>query len=202
MVAALMAVNVMASDNVTGKISVSVDIMATYSNESVTYTIEKYTEDGVEKMNVVVPSYELSGTIMGNLYLGSYTVKGLVYDSEKGGFYRDYKDDGLSFHFKAEKDNITTMDSDYEFSSSKDNNILVKTDGTNVISIVNHFQMGSMPFAITSTFTPNETTGIESTISIGNDKLTDGKTYNLRGEMVNENYKGVVIRNGKKFVKK
>ena len=31
------------------------------------------------------------------LTLGTYTVKGLIYDEAKGGFYHDYRKDGLSF---------------------------------------------------------------------------------------------------------
>lgn len=197
--AVMMTSGVMASENVAGKISVVVGSMFTYTNDNVTYVIEKYTEEGVEKMNVTVPAFELTGTIMGNLSLGSYTVKGLVYDSQKGGYYRDYKDDGLSLHFTAVKDGVTTMDNNYTFNSSKANNILVMTDGEKVTSIVNNFQMGAMPFAITSTFTPAEKTGIETVVST--DDAADGKMYNLRGEIVGESYKGIVIRNGKKYIK-
>lgn len=83
---------------------------------------------------------------MGNLTLGTYTVKGLTYDEEKGGFYRDYKNDGLSFHFTAEQNGNKTMDGDYEFNAQKDNNILVKYNGSKITDIVNTFQMWRYAF--------------------------------------------------------
>ena len=42
-------------------------------------------------------------------------------------------------------------------------------------------------------------TGIEAPIIIQK-KQTDGKWYNLAGQQVDKNYKGVVIVNGKKFI--
>ena len=76
------------------------------------------------------------------------------------------------------------MDGDYAFNSERDNNILVKYDGSNVESIVNTFQMGAMPFGIFSTF------------------QVDAKAYNLAGQRVSDYTKGVVIINGKKYLKK
>ena len=37
---------------------------------------------------------------------------------------------------------------------------------------------------------------------ISNDALVDGKAYNLNGQRVDKNYKGVVVVNGKKVIKK
>ena len=54
-----------------------------------------------------------------------------------------------------------------------------------------------MPFAIISTFKANAS-GITS---VKNDKKNDGKIYNLNGQVVDEYYKGVVIINGKKYIK-
>ncbi|EJW92843.1 hypothetical protein EVA_19050, partial [gut metagenome] len=86
---------------VSGGISVSVGGAYAYDNKSVTYQVRRYKDGGVEKVDVEMPTYSLEGTIMGDLTLGSYVVKGLTYDETRGGFYRDYKDDGLSFHFTA-----------------------------------------------------------------------------------------------------
>ena len=185
---------------VTSAINVNVGGMFPYANESVTYNVRKYMDGDVQKVDVEVPTYTLDNTLMGNLTLGTYTVKGLVYDEEKGGFYRDYKNDGLSFHFTAEKDGNKTMDGDFEFNSAKDNNILVKYNGSKITDIVNTFQMGAMPFGIVSSFN-SATTGISS---VKNDvqKKNDGKMYNLNGQVVSESYKGVVIVNGKKYFKK
>lgn len=185
---------------VTSAINVNVGGMFPYANESVTYNIRKYMDGDVQKVDVEVPTYTLDNTLMGNLTLGTYTVKGLVYDEEKGGFYRDYKNDGLKFHFIAEKDGNKTMNGEYEFNTAKDNNILVKYDGSKITDIVNTFQMGAMPFGIVSSFN-SAATGISS---VKNDvqKKNDGKMYNLNGQVVSESYKGVVIVNGKKYFKK
>lgn len=185
---------------VTSAINVNVGGMFPYANESVTYNVRKYMDGDVQKVDVEVPTYTLDNTLMGNLTLGTYTVKGLVYDEEKGGFYRDYKNDGLKFHFIAEKDGNKTMNGEYEFNTAKDNNILVKYNGSKITDIVNTFQMGAMPFGIVSSFN-SAATGISS---VKNDvqKKNDGKMYNLNGQVVSESYKGVVIVNGKKYFKK
>lgn len=185
---------------VTSAITVNVGGMFPYANEGVTYNVRKYMDGDVQKVDVEIPTYILDNTLMGNLTLGTYTVKGLTYDEEKGGFYRDYKNDGLSFHFTAEKDGNKSMDGEYGFNTAKDNNILVKYDGSKITDIVNTFQMGAMPFGIVSSFN-SAATGISS---VKNDvqKKNDGKMYNLNGQVVSESYKGVVIVNGKKYFKK
>ena len=185
---------------VTSAINVNVGGMFPYANEGVTYNVRKYMDGDVQKVDVEVPTYTLDNTLMGNLTLGTYTVKGLVYDEEKGGFYRDYKNDGLSFHFIAEKDGNKTMDGEYEFNTAKDNNILVKYNGSKITDIVNTFQMGAMPFSIVTSFN-SAATGISS-IKTDVQKMNDGKMYNLNGQVVSESYKGVVIVNGKKYFKK
>lgn len=192
---------------VSNSIDVNVGGAFDYKNENVTYKVRKYMDGDVEKVDVEVPTYTLDNTVMGNLTLGTYIVKGLTYDAEKGGYYRDYKNDGLKFHFTAENKGEKTMDDDYLFNSANDNNILVKYDGNNIASIVNTFQMGSMPFGIQSTFVASAsdggvTNGVEK-VEMKNDvKAGDGKMYNLRGQLVDDSYKGIVIVNGKKFLKK
>lgn len=185
---------------VTSAINVNVGGKFPYANESVTYNVRKYMDGDVQKVDVEIPTYTLDNTLMGNLTLGTYTVKGLTYDEEKGGFYRDYKNDGLSFHFTAEQNGNKTIDGDFEFNAAKDNNILVTYNGSKITDIVNTFQMGAMPFGIISSFN-SEATGISS---VKNDvqKKNDGKMYNLNGQVVSESYKGVVIVNGKKYFKK
>ena len=199
--ATMLAGNMMAQqESVTSSITVNVGGMFPYSCENVTYNVNKYMDGDVQKVDVEVPTYTLDNTVMGNLTLGTYTVKGLTYDEEKGGFYRDYKNDGLSFHFIAEKDGHKTMDGDFEFNKKKDNNILVKYNGSKIADIVNTFQMGAMPFGIVTNFN-SEATGISS-IKTDVQKKNDGKMYNLNGQVVRESYKGVVIVNGKKYFNK
>lgn len=179
---------------------VSVGGKYNYQNENVTYNVRKYMDGDVEKLDVEIPTYTLDETVMGDLTLGTYTVKGLTYDESKGGYYHDYTNDGLTFHFTAVQNGKTTMDNDYAFNSEKDNNILVTYDGNTVSDIKNTFQMGSMPFQIVSTF-KSPTTGISS-VTTNETINADGKMYNMSGQQVNESYKGVVIMNGKKYFNK
>lgn len=44
------------------------------------------------------------------------------------------------------------------------------------------------------------TDGINAVSVVDNAKATDNRTYNLAGQQVNKAYKGVVVRNGKKFI--
>lgn len=185
---------------VSNPITVTVGGQFTYKNDNVTYELRRYKDGETDKLDVAVPSYTLENTIMGDLTLGSYTVKGLVYDEEQGGYYRDYKNDGLKFHFTAVKNGTTTMDKDYDFASEKDNNILVKYEGNNVSSIVNTFQVGAMPFGIVSVFSA-PATSIEG-VNANATAPADGRIYNLAGQRVDNNYKGIVIVNGKKYLRK
>ncbi len=181
---------------------VSVGGKFNYQNESVTYNVRKYMDGDVEKLDVEIPTYELKNTMMGDLTLGTYTVKGLTYDKSKGGYYHDYANDGLTFHFTAVQNGKTSMDDNYEFNNDYNtaNDILVKYNGSNVEEILNHFHMGAMPFQITSSF-KSPTTGISS-VTTNETINADGKMYNMSGQQVNESYKGVVIMNGKKYFNK
>ncbi len=188
---------------VSNPITVTVGGQFTYNNDNVTYELRRYKDGETDKLDVTVPSYTLANTIMGNLTLGSYTVKGLVYDEAQGGYYRDYKNDGLKFHFTVVQGGKTTMDKDYDFATDKDNNILVKYEGNNVSSIVNTFQVGTMPFGIVSVFSGATTSinGITTTPS-HDFNTTPSQQYNLAGQRVDNNYKGIVIVNGKKYLRK
>lgn len=188
---------------VSNPITVTVGGQFTYNNDNVTYELRRYKDGETDKLDVTVPSYTLANTIMGDLTLGSYTVKGLVYDEAQGGYYRDYKNDGLKFHFTAVQGGKTTMDKDYDFATDKDNNILVKYEGNNVSSIVNTFQVGTMPFGIVSVFSGATTSINDITTTPSHDlNTTPSQQYNLAGQRVDNNYKGIVIVNGKKYLRK
>ena len=116
-----------------------------YVAEHVAYHITA-NQDGT--INVEIPEFKIDNTQMGDLTLGKYTVSNIAYDEARGAFFRDYKDDGMLFHFKAESNGQTTMDNDYPFTLG---NIEIKNTG-NGIRIENNFQMGSMPFPIVSIF--------------------------------------------------
>ena len=188
---------------VSNPITVTVGGQFTYNNDNVTYELRRYKDGKTDKLDVTVPSYSLANTVMGDLTLGTYTVKGLVYDEAQGGYYRDYKNDGLMFHFTAVKNGKTTMDKDYEFAADEDNNILVKYEGNNVSSIVNTFQVGTMPFGIVSVFSGATTSINGVTTTPSHDfNTTSSQQYNLAGQRVDNNYKGIVIVNGKKYLRK
>lgn len=188
---------------VSNPITVTVGGQFTYNNDNVTYELRRYKDGETDKLDVTVPSYTLANTIMGNLTLGSYTVKGLVYDEAQGGYYRDYKNDGLKFHFTAVQGGKTTMDKDYDFATDKDNNILVKYEGNDVSSIVNTFQVGTMPFGIVSVFSGATTSINNITTTPSHDfNTTPSQQYNLAGQRVDNNYKGIVIVNCKKYLRK
>lgn len=47
-----------------------------------------------------------------------------------------------------------------------------------------------------------DTSGISSAVAITGNKQTASKTYNLAGQLVDSSYKGIVVKNGHKFVRK
>lgn len=130
----------------TGTQTLVVGGMFTYTTE-LTYTLTA-AADGT--LTVYTPEYSVENTMMGDLTLGALTITGLEYDEAKGGFYRMYANDGLTQHFKAEKDNVATMDSDYPLGG--ESNILIKLDG-NTITVENPFKLGAMPLTLTASFT-------------------------------------------------
>lgn len=164
----------------------------------VTHRIRTYIEDETTMMDVEIPTYSLEGTVMGNLTLGTYTVKGLTYDDSKGGYYKDYADDGLTTHFTAVNGGMTTMDDDYALSAVGQENILVQiADGK--ATITNNFKPGSMPFPITAVSTQGGTTSINEIQKDTLDSNDDAVTYNLQGQRISAGSRGIIIRNGKKY---
>lgn len=179
----------------TDKLDVSIGGMFNYTAANTTYSVRTYPEGGNTLLDVQVPSYQLSGTPLGNLTIGSYIVKGLAMDEQKGGYYRDYAADGLTMHFKAEKDGATTMDADYVMSEG-DNNILLTYEGKN-IKVTNAFHPGAMPFQIVSTFPGmGEVSAVEAVKTV---EQNNAPAYNLAGQRTTGSYKGIVIKGGKKF---
>ena len=179
----------------TDKLDVSIGGALNYTAANVTYSVRTYPEGGNTLLDVNVPSYQLSSTPLGELTIGSYLVKGLKMDEQKGGYYRDYVNDGLTMHFKSEKDGVVGMDDDYAMSEGQ-NNILLVYEGKN-IKVTNAFHPGAMPFPIVSTFPGvGEVTAIEAVKTI---EQNDAPAYNLAGQRTAAGYKGIVIKNGKKY---
>ncbi len=177
------------------KLDVSIGGMFNYTAAKVTYSVRTYPEGGNTLLDVNVPSYKLNETALGDLTIGGYLVKGLKMDEQKGGYYRDYVNDGLTMHFKSVKDGQTGMDGDYVM-NEMENNILVVYEGRN-IKVTNAFHPGKMPFQIVSTFPGvGEVTAIEAVKTV---EQNDAPAYNLAGQRTAAGYKGIVIKNGKKY---
>lgn len=120
-----------------------------YTAEGITHNI---VANGDGTISVTIPEYVLTGTVMGDLTLGSYTVSNIAWNEERGAFFRDYSADDTTFHLKVEKDGAVTMDGDYNFNAL--GTLEVKLTETGV-SIENNFQPGRMPFPIKSEFIGN-----------------------------------------------
>lgn len=179
----------------TDKLDVSIGGAFNYTAASVTYSVRTYPEGGNTLLDVQVPSYELSGTPLGDLSIGSYTVKGLSMDEAKGGYYRDYVADALKMHFKSVKDGVTGMDDDYLMSEG-DNNILLVYEGKN-IKVTNAFHPGKMPMQITSQFPgEGEVSAIDAVRTV---EKNDAPAYNLTGQRTAAGYRGIIIKDGKKY---
>lgn len=180
-------------ESYTDKLDVVVNNTFEYcTNGKVTYNIHVYEENDTTKLDVEIPAYQLEGTVIGTLSIGAYTVKGLIHDEEKGGYYRDYKDDGLTMSFS----NGGMISGNYKFSVG---NILVTMNDKKVVSIINTFTPGTMPFPIVSTFPEGFATAIDI---IKDDSVNaNGIIYNITGQQVESNSRGIIIVNGKKYLK-
>lgn len=182
----------------TDKLEVMIDKQ--YTVENVSYDVRTYPEgdatliDDATRIDVEVPTFDLPDATIGALTSGGYTVKGLAFDESKGGYYRDYSGDGLSLHF-----HTATIDGDYPLSNPDANNMLV-TFSDKKIKIVNNFKPGAMPFLITTTF-PGE--GGEAGIKDvkANSINSEMPVYNLAGQRVSSQAKGIVIIGGRKYIR-
>lgn len=122
-------------------ITMGPNAMNYFTSAAVIYTLTS-ADDGT--LTVSYPGYTLTGTMMGDLELGAIEIKGLVYDAEKGGFYKDYSNDGLKQHFKN-----SSMDQDFPLGSVSTILVKITADG---IEVSNPFQLGNMPFPLAGTY--------------------------------------------------
>lgn len=130
----------------TGEISVVVGGQFTYKT-TITGTVSE-NPDGT--INFTYPEYVLTGTVMGDLTLGTVTIPDIAYDEAKGAYFRDYSADGIKQHFTAVSGGNTSMNNDYVLGTGS--TITLKFDG-NSVSIQNPFKLGAMPFPLVATFT-------------------------------------------------
>lgn len=94
-----------------------------------------------ETITVSFPEYSLSGTMMGDMTLGSVIISNLVYDEAKGGFLRNYGGEG-----------ITQTMNGTSYPLNDPSSILVAKDKNGNLTIENSFTLGKMPLPLTATF--------------------------------------------------
>jgi len=180
--------SLMAQTEYTGGISVMVGgSYGPYTNASVTHVL---TTEADGTITLTIPEYTLAATVMGDLTLGQYTVSNLAYDETRGGYYRDYTNDDLTMHFRAESNGVATLDKDYTF-EQKGGNVLVTLADDGTVTVVNSFQPGVMPFSIVSTFVGQPTAGSLSQLSGETD--AEVPAYDLWGRPVSASYCGLRI---------
>lgn len=123
-----------------------------------TYNVEvgnTITENADGTINVAIPEYKIPATVMGDLTLGAVEIKNIAFDKDKNAYYRMYSGDGLTQHFKAEKDGNVTMDKDYNFTEGS--YIQIALNENKSVTVVNSFKLGAMPFPIVATLLGEKT---------------------------------------------
>lgn len=135
--------------NYTGTTSLNVGGMfGPFTSATVEYKVTA-NEDG--SINVTASEEKYTGvTMVGNLTLGTYTVKNLAYDKATNSFSRDYSKDGIKVHFKA-TGGMMERDENYEFGETSKMTVTLAEDGT--LTITNNYKVGRMPFPISATYT-------------------------------------------------
>ena len=135
--------------NYTGTTSLKVGgVFGPFTSATVEYKVTA-NEDG--SINVTASEENYTGvTMVGNLTLGTYTVKNLSYDKATNSFSRDYSEDGIKVHFKTNGGSMN-KDEDYAFGKTSKMTVTLTEDGT--LTITNNYKIGAMPFAISATYT-------------------------------------------------
>lgn len=128
----------------------NVNVMVSYkSSEEVVY---KVTANGDGTINLIVPEVTYKKTMMGNLTLGTYTIKNIPYDENKKAFVKAYKDDNIKFHFIKKKDDGSVIsDQEYTFDSKKCK-VVISKEADGKLKVENTYQLGKMPFPISGSF--------------------------------------------------
>ena len=150
-------------------------------------------------ISLTICKYELQGTPIGDLYVSDMTIQNIPYDATKKAYAKDYTADNVSGHIKAVKDGKTSMDNDYTV--TKQGYVTVTLTDDSRASIANNFQPGSMPFPIAAAFNGQATaTGIQSPALAGSEHTN--RVFPISGMPADHATRGIVIRNGRKFIAK
>ena len=118
-------------------------------------------EDGT--INLILPEYQLTGTDVGDLTLGGYTISNIAFNRDLGVFQSYYASDDMKEHFKMEKNGTVVKDDEYAFGSSSKITIEpVKKSTKTTVKVTNDFTLGkiedgafktAMPWGLVATFT-------------------------------------------------
>ena len=135
--------------NYTGTTSLKIGEMpGSYTSPTVGYKVTA-NEDG--SINVTTSEEKYTGVPMvGNLTIGTYTVKNLAYDKATNSFSRDYSSDDLKVYLKSEG-GLMSLNKDYAFESPS--KIIVKLDENGTLTITNSYKLTHMPLPISATYT-------------------------------------------------
>ena len=135
--------------NYTGTTSLKVGgVFGPFTSATVGYKVTA-NEDG--SINVTASEEKYTGVPMvGNLTIGTYTVKNLAYDKATNSFSRDYSSDDLKVYLKSEG-GIMSLNNNYAFESPS--KIIVKLDENGTLTITNRYKLKRMPMSISATYT-------------------------------------------------
>lgn len=131
----------------TGADSLNVGGQWGYWSQNLSYTITANTDGTI---SVQVPEQTFTGTVMGDITQGQFTVGNIAYDESRGAFYRNYSSDAIKAHVKSVRNGTTSMDSDYQLNNAE---ITITSGAGGTVKIVNTYKFGNMPFQLTGTFT-------------------------------------------------
>ena len=134
--------------NYTGTTSLKVGgVFGPFTSATVEYKVTA-NEDG--SINVTASEEKYTGVPMvGNLTIGTYTVKNLSYDKATNSFVRDYSKDGIKVHLKS--DGMMKLDKDYPFQATS--KMIVKLGENGALTITNNYSLTGMPMSISATYT-------------------------------------------------
>lgn len=125
-------------------------VKSTYTSDPVTYTIVANDNNTI---NVIVSEEHYSNVrMMGNMTLGTYTVSNLTYNESTKSFERNYGNDGLKVHVKADG-----MDFDDDYNFAKDSNIKVSFEDDGTLTVNNTYKINGVLFPFTAVYTGKKT---------------------------------------------
>lgn len=156
------------------------------SKNTLEYTITQNTDNTI---NVTMCEAEYNVTLMGDIRLGEYIVSNIPYDSSKGAYFLDYASQNLNV-------DITLKNNKKNYIISKLGNITVSFEDDKVI-VKNNIQPGNMPFDVQETF--NGTKSVAGIAGITDNGLKS-PSYNINGSYAKKCTKGIIIRDGKKYI--